>query len=130
MPDFILTRFPGYDINVFTLPWAMNLWYIPKFFVEDFSWNLTKLGGGILLSLYNAALYILHGLLILFQWFIEFLFWLDDLSWIYFDNFYTGLQEIGNDYDSYISVYPGTYFIWLLFWPFIYLWQFLYYFFN
>lgn len=64
------------------------------------------------------------------QYATSFPLWFVDVNWIFFDNFYVGLQDMANDYESFIKVYPGTYAIWLLFWPLIYSYQYLYYFFS
>ena len=105
----------------FMITWFL-IWYVFRLLFELFA--------AFNLLLYNIWLYFVALAIILFQISLKYIVWNDDVTWVFFDNFYSGLQAMATDYDEYISIYPGTYFIWLLFWPLIYTSQYLYYIFT
>ena len=123
---FVFERF-GY--NIFLLPWIMpfmiiwfGIWYVMRL-----SLTLTI---GIMLLIYNIWLYLIAVSIWIFQAILIFIPWTDDVNWLFFDNFYSGLQTMATDYENFVKVYPGWYLIWLLFWPYIFLAQYFYYFFT
>ena len=123
---FQLTRF-GY--NIFSLPFIMPVMII-WFFIYYVCRLLLELATAFLLLIYNVWLTLFVFMVVVLQVVLLFIPWNDDVSWVFFDNFYTGLQVMATDYDNFIAIYPGTYFIWLMFWPFIFISQYLYYFFS
>ena len=100
------------------------------FFIYYVCRLLLELATAFLLLIYNLWLTLFAFLVVVLQVVLLFIPWNDDVSWVFFDNFYTGLQVMATDYDNFIAIYPGTYFIWLMFWPFIFISQYFYYFFS